>query len=274
MQLRSLGYRTDLIFAAFDGQIIDRGDYLVIRSPLNPTFYWGNFLLFASPPAEGDFHRWRELFLHEVGASPEVKHIAFGWDSPQGEAGLTEPFVQAGFDVNRDVVLTTPRPRPPARPSSAIIVRPLASADDWAQVLDLQVSTREPAHEETGYRVYKERAHNRYRRMETAGLGHWYGAFIDNRLVADLGIFHDGKGLARYQAVETHPDFRRRGIAGTLVYQAGIHLMAEHELHTLVIIAEDGAAPSRLYQALGFTPTEKTVGMQWWEGKPTKTREA
>jgi hypothetical protein len=47
MNVKSLGYRTDLIFPTFDGEIIDRGDYLVIRTPKNPTFYWGNFLLFA-----------------------------------------------------------------------------------------------------------------------------------------------------------------------------------------------------------------------------------
>lgn len=57
MQVRSLGYRTDLIFPAFDGQITDRGDYLVVRTPSNPTFYWGNFLLFDRPPGDGDFER-------------------------------------------------------------------------------------------------------------------------------------------------------------------------------------------------------------------------
>ena len=38
MNVKSLGYRTDLIFLAFDGEIIDRGPYLVLRTPTNPTF--------------------------------------------------------------------------------------------------------------------------------------------------------------------------------------------------------------------------------------------
>jgi predicted GNAT family acetyltransferase len=87
-------------------------------------------------------------------------------------------------------------------------------------------------------------------------------------LVADLGVFHDGRGLGRYQAVETHPDFRRRGIAGTLVYEAGRRAIAEHGLQTLVIIADEDGDPSRLYQAVGFAPTEKDVGVLWWEGRP------
>lgn len=61
MQVNSLGYRTDLIFHRFDGQVLDRGDYLVIKTPTNPTFYWGNFLLFAEPPGDGDDVRWTML---------------------------------------------------------------------------------------------------------------------------------------------------------------------------------------------------------------------
>jgi len=55
MKVRSLGYRTDLIFPRFDGEIIDREGYLVIRTPTNPTYFWGNFLLFQNPPGAGDF---------------------------------------------------------------------------------------------------------------------------------------------------------------------------------------------------------------------------
>ena len=49
MHIRSLGWRTDLIFPRFDGVVTDRGDYLVVRTPSNPGFYWGNFLLLDAP---------------------------------------------------------------------------------------------------------------------------------------------------------------------------------------------------------------------------------
>ena len=47
---RSLGWRTDLIFARFDGKVAPRSDHLVIRTPPNPTFWWGNSLLFDHAP--------------------------------------------------------------------------------------------------------------------------------------------------------------------------------------------------------------------------------
>ena len=60
----------------------------------------------------------------------------------------------------------------------------------------------------------------------------------------------------------------RQGIAGTLVYEAGRRAIAEHNLQTLVIIADEDGDPARLYQSVGFAPTEKTVGVLWWEGRP------
>jgi GNAT superfamily N-acetyltransferase len=263
MQIKSLGYQTDLMFPAFDGEIVDCGTYLVVRTPSNPTFYWGNFLLFSAPPEEGDFAGWRELFASEIGTPPQVEHQAFGWDSLEGETGLVEPFLNAGFDLNQDVVLTAGALRPPARPAQSVVVRPLHSDADWHQALNLQMACREEVHDESGYRIFRERIMDRYRRMSDAHRGHWYGAFLDGQIVADLGIFHRD-GLGRYQSVETHPDFRQRGIAGTLIHMAGCQAMAEHRLHTLVMVAQAGSAPARLYQSLGFAPREKSTGVLWF----------
>jgi GNAT superfamily N-acetyltransferase len=263
MKIRSLGYRTDLIFPAFDGEIIDRGDHVVVRTPSNPTFYWGNFLLFSRPPQEGDLQRWRDLFAREIGTPPEVEHQAFGWDSPEGENGFLEPFIRAGFEANRDVVLVTVAPHAPPRPSPSVSIRALYSDADWQRAVDLQVICREPVHAEAGYRVFTERSMERYRKMSAAGLGSWYGAFIADRLVADLGIFHDGE-LGRYQSVVTHPDFRRQGIAGTMICEAGRRAITQYGLRTLVMIAEQDSGPARLYQSLGFAPKEKSVGLLWF----------
>lgn len=263
MKVRSLGYRTDLIFPAFDGEIIDRGNYLVIQSPANPTFYWGNFLLFSRPPQEGDYEKWRDLFAREIGSPPDVEHQVFGWDSPEGDEGVIQPFLQAGFRPTRSVVMTSAELQSPARPSELVSIRALKTATDWGKAVENQVVCREPEFGETEYRIFRSRQMDRYRKMAESGLGGWFGAFIDQRLVADLGIFHDD-GLGRFQSVETHPDFRRRGIAGTLIVGAGRQAMVEYGLHTLVMVTDPGSNPARLYASLGFRPAEKQVGLERW----------
>ena len=270
MNVKSLGYRTDLIFPAYDGEIIDRGDYLVIHTPANPTFYWGNFLLFSHPPQAGDFNKWRELFALEIGTPPETDHQVFGWDSPEGEQGFVQPFLQAGFRLSSDVVMTTNKPTAPALPSDLVSIRVLQTEYDWGQAVENQVVCREPEFTEREYREFRQREMNRYREMAASGRGDWYGAFVGLQLVADLGLFHQ-EGAGRYQSVETHPDFRRQGIAGTLVYESARQAQAKYGILTLVIVAEGESSAARLYGSLGFKPTEKQVGLEWWPQIETHT---
>ena len=260
MQVRSLGYRTDLIFPAFDGQIIDCGDYLVIRTPANPAFYWGNFLLFASPPGEGDFHQWLELFKKEVGNPPQTIHQAMGWDSPHDEAGIIQPFIDHGFHLDRMVVLTAKQGDLVEKDPPPVTIRQLQSDDDWMQSIENQVICREPVFREAGYRVFRQAQVKRYRAMAAAGLGGWFGAFAGDRLVGDLGIFCSAD-LARYQSVQTHPDFRKRGIASALVHQAALYAFEQHAVERVVIVADVDSPAQRLYQAAGFNSVEYQLGV-------------
>ena len=263
MKIQSLGYRTDLIFPTFDGQIIDRGSYLVIRTLTNPTFYWGNFLLFSQPPQEGDIDVWRDLFALEIGIPPDTEHQVFGWDSPEGEEGVIQPFLEAGFHLDRSVVLTSSEPSNPAGSSSLVSIRPLKTEADWEQVVENQVVCREPEFEEGEYREFRMKQMARYRKMSTSGHGDWYGAFIEQKLVADLGLYHH-EGVGRFQSVETNPDFRRRGIAGKMIVEASRQAKEKYNLHTLVMVADQDSSPARLYTSLGFKLTEVQVGLEWW----------
>ena len=265
MNVRSLGWRTDLIFPRFEGEIVDRGDYLVIRTPSNPTFWWGNFLLFADPPGAGDLPRWKQIFRDEIAArEPSARHFAFGWDRTDGEAGAARPFLEDGFHLNRTVVLTAGAMRRPARHNDEVVIRPLATDDEWRQALENQVAYREDGHSEAGWRAYKGPQMARYRRMADAGRGWWFGAFLADRLVADLGIFRDEAApLARFQSVGTHPDFRRRGICGALVYLAAQYALARMNVATLVMLADEAYHAARIYESVGFRPTEHIVGTEW-----------
>jgi ribosomal protein S18 acetylase RimI-like enzyme len=260
MQVRSLGYRTDLIFPAFDGEIIDRGNYLVVKTHANPTFYWGNFLLFSSPPGDGDHLGWPELFAKEIGVPPQVKHQALGWDSTQGESGELRAFLDQGYHLEHSVVLTANRNELIPKPSTGFRLRQLVSEADWDQSIENQVLCREAIFSEDGYRKFRQGQAARYRKMAAAGLGTWFGVFVGKRLVGDLGIFWAGD-LARYQSVCTHPDFRRKGIAGSLVYQAALYALEQQAVDTLVIVAEAESPALRLYQSLGFQKTEIQLGV-------------
>jgi ribosomal protein S18 acetylase RimI-like enzyme len=257
---RSLAYRTDLIFAGFDGEVTDHGDHLAIRTPSNPTFYWGNFLLFDAPPRGGDFDRWRELFAREIGGPPVYGHQAFGIDTTENDTGAVQPFLDAGFSIQHNGVLATHHPPTPPHAAADVEIRPFRCAEDWAQLVENQVLCRDGGYTPDQTRMFSRRQAIRYQAMITSGMGQWYGAFVGDRLAADLGIFQKDR-LGRYQAVQTHPDFRRRGIAGTLLCAAAADAFTRHNLETLVIVSEAGTEADRLYRAVGFEPTEQQMGL-------------
>jgi len=198
--LRSLAYQTDLAILGFEGRITERENYYVAETPGIPGFFWGNLLIMKEPPGSGDLVRWTDLFKKEFSHQALVKHTTFGWDSPEGAEGDLQPFIDAGFDVERAVVLTAGENDIvlPAKTTHFAEVRPLTVDFEWRSAISNQVACRRDAFKEKMYLPFKKTQMAKYRRMVDAGLGQWFGAFVDGTLVAECGLFVSN-GVARYQ---------------------------------------------------------------------------
>lgn len=256
MELRSLAGRTDVALLRLGGsEVTDRGDHLVVRTPHNPTYWWGNFLLLAAPPPAAEAGAWLDRFAAEF---PDARHVALGFDRTTGTLADLAGFAELGLACESATVLTASATHPPPRPNQEATYRALASEWDWAQSVDLQVACRDVALEpdEAAHREFAGRKVATTREMVEAGHGAWFGAFLDGRLVAQMGLFTASPGLARYQAVETHPDVRGRGLAGTLVHRVSEFGFADLGARTLVMVAEPHAVAVRVYRSVGFVDGE------------------
>lgn len=260
MQLQSLGYATDLILTELDRSVRDRGEYLVVRTPANPGFYWGNLLVFRKPPAEGDLERWDALFREEFANDAEVHHRTFGWDTVAGEAGLIEPFVAAGYMAVNDPVLAMDEPPEPRALAEGVVARELDGDADWECFRELNRAADErDTEEDPSYALFKRRQRDGYRRLVEGGLGSWFGAFQGERMVAGCGLF--GRGATRrFQSVETHPDFRRRGLCSGLIREVCRRGLAQDGARRLVIVAGDGEPAEQIYKRIGFRELQRQMG--------------
>ncbi len=255
MDVRSLGYRTDLMIRELEGSTVtDRGDHLVIRTPDNPPYWWGNFLLLASPPPAGEAAKWIAAFAVEF---PGARHVALGIDVV--EAGIVDEaeLVAEGFGVERSSVLTARDVHEPPRPNLTATYRELSGDEDWRQAAELRaiVTAGTPGSDPhfLAARIAAERA------LTEAGHGSWFGAFLGGKLVAQLGLITDGSGIARYQNVESHPDARRKGLAGSLVWQAGLRGL-DAGADTLVMVADPDEIAIGIYRSVGFADAETQIG--------------
>ncbi len=267
---RSLSLATDVDVLPLRTVVEQRDGYVVIRTPSNPSFYWGNFLAFDEPPSSGDAERWEAAFDAEFACEPLVRHRAFAWDRADGAAGAArEEFSPRNYDLDESygLIASAEELQPHARANQQVLVRALdtsAGADEarWEEVVEIQVGNREPGHEEPGYRAFSQAQMVDRRAVYAVGRGAWFVA-IDpesDRIAAACGVVvTDGRG--RFQSVDTAPAYRRRGICSRLVVEAAQQSAARFAAERFVIVADAHYHALGLYESLGFKRLEHTFGV-------------
>jgi ribosomal protein S18 acetylase RimI-like enzyme len=122
VHIASLGFRTDLMLLTLQGSTVeDRGDHLVVRTPRNPAFWWGNFLLWREPPAPGDVQRWERAFTQ---ALPDADHRTFGVDGTSDRAADRASDAASAGTVDRACDVTSA-----GTPASTSDVTPASTSD-------------------------------------------------------------------------------------------------------------------------------------------------
>ena len=261
MDVRSLGFRTDLALLTASGSVVeDRGTHLVVRTPANPTYFWGNFLLLAEPPALGGEREVVGAFRTEF---PQAEHVSIGIDTADLAEESRAAFEAAGLSIDVAAVMTASGLTPPREVDAE--VRPLASEEDWesrAQLSHALYSGTDP----DASIAFARRRNDQERALVAAGRGERFGVLVDGEVVSTAGIFRTEDGVARFQSVETHPEHRRRGLAGAVVHAAGRHALDHLGVGTLVIVADTEEDAIRVYRRLGFTETERQLMMEHRSG--------
>jgi GNAT superfamily N-acetyltransferase len=225
----------------------DHGDHLVVRTPQNPDYHWGNCILVLDQATIGDADRWISAFQ---AAHPDAGWVSVGLITlPADDAAWTAHGVAIeGDDVltAQQAPLSTPRP-------DGYTVRRIAG-DDWEQVVAAEIADNAL----TG--AYAAGSHERFTRAQTGlrrGLSErdvaaFFGAFTDGFLASSLGIVVCGE-TARYQSVGTDAGHRRRGLAGHLLGVAAAWSV-QQGCNEWVIITEAGNPAGRIYRGAGFGP--------------------
>ncbi len=262
MHVTSLGFRTDLALLTASGSIVeDRGTHLVVRSPDNPSYFWGNFLLLAQPPAPGGEREVVGAFHTEF---PLAQHVSLGIDVAELADQSRAAFEAAGLTVDVATVLTASLLQEPREVEAE--VRTLAGDDEWEarSRLSQQLYPQTP---EDSFMRFARQKNAQERRLVDSGRGQRFGAFVDGELVSTAGIFVTEDGVARFQSVETHTEHRRQGLAAAVVHAAGQHALDQFGVRTLVIVADTDGDAIGLYRRLGFAESERQLMMEKRSGE-------
>jgi GNAT superfamily N-acetyltransferase len=247
------GWATDLAILELGGSTVaDRGDHLVVRTPANPDYHWGNCLLVLDGASVDDATRWLDTF---AASFPGAGWVSIGLPTLPADA---DGWGAAGVPLETDEVLTTRElPREAPLPSGYTARR--IAGEDWEQVVakEMAENARTGEYEPVGHERFVRALVATRAGLSDRGVAAWFGAFHDGRLAADLGIVACGR-RARYQAVGTEPEHRGRGLASHLLGVAA-RWAADEGCDEWVIVTESTNPAGRVYRRAGFAPDAATV---------------
>lgn len=261
------GWRTDFILHREGALVHERDDCIVVRTPANPLYYWGNFLLLPAPPRDDALAHWLARFDAEITAlQPASDHVAIGVNGPPAAGGLSN-WAAAGFELIETAVIEQGRGelRPPPRAARGrVVVRALDLAREMDAVIAQQLADAE-GFEPTGYERHRRAQMQRYAAMATRGTALWFGAWCDGVLAADCGLMRDGPApgaTGRFQHVSTHPAFRRRGLCSALVHEVTRFGFDEWQLGRVLMCADPEDVALGIYESLGYRRIDREWALQ------------
>lgn len=259
---KDLNFLTDTIFYPNDTIIskIDIGT--MVRIPSQPDYYSGNFIYLKEAPKNEQKLELEHLFDELFKENSIRNHYTFVWFGNKEVDLSTYTNNNYRYERLNSLTLNQDKYIEPKKLNSAIDIRLLNSEVDWQKWIDLEVSDRPSGHSEDGFRNYVIKKATNYRQLESENKGNFYGAFINNELVASAGLFFKNN-IGRFQAVVTKSEFRRKRICTTLLNH--ICKIGFSKVNTLVIVADSDYHALDLYKKLGFSISDSQSSLCWWK---------
>ena len=253
MQNISAGWETDLFILKLSGSNIhDFDSHLIINSPENPEFHWGNFVLVKDPEAVNDSFRWVDVFQKNF---PEASWTAIGLPL---HPSSSETWQKLGMKLETLEVLKSDTL--PAQPKiNENYTSRIFEGEDWIQLLNYEIKSNLTSgeHEPAEFEKFIRNAISVRKSLCDQQKAAWFGAFFDDELVSSLGIIICEE-IARYQEVQTNEHHRRRGLASHLLGKASSWANGKGA-KSFVIITESTNDAGRVYRKAGFDPDLEIV---------------
>jgi len=242
--------KSDFMFHRVSGKVTLKDDYYEIINESNLDFIWGNYYAFLNSAAITKHCRIEDKSHSsslEQQSLDKNGFFAFSYNTDAKDLALISEYQAKGFSL--DIALGMVRTEPMLTISNENLTLGIVNTDEeWQAVINNQLNTSCLAKEES---VFLEKRFVDYQEMIEAGLGVWFYAKKDGRIVGNLGLFFD-EGCARFQQVETLAEARNQGVCQSLVSYAGNYCLNKLRMKCLIIVAEEGSIASHIYQKLGF----------------------
>lgn len=261
-QFKSLGAQTNILMDSFLADITEKEDYFVIRTPQRPNYFWGNYILMKSIPNRGDFKRWVHIFDTEIGKRSETGFCAITFDLEREDRFDASEFLENGFRLEFDKVLTANKVIEPNKLNLELEIREYDLLKNIEGYIAVHFDHNWPYGNKAEQTEFLREQAFDFSKLVEQKMAKRFGGFLNGKLISDLGIYWNEE-VVRFNSISTHACFRRIGACRTLVFSVSQDLLKLYPNKTLVMLADEDYHAAKIYESIGFEAKDRVIALEW-----------
>ena len=264
-----LGSLSDCFARCPDTSVEVTEQVIVYKTKTRPDYWFGNYIVSSTPVTSESLpeirSQWQKEFSQEAGILWQIVEWEIPFDGEMPDVSKIARALNAEIDIR--IVRIARRGEFQLHLSRSEFVSDIELIKVKNQVqydnaLQIALADHEAAPVSGATSDFIQ--WRLEQRLQSAILdnGNWWLLMHQGVPVASCGLFFDPNGLmGRFREVTTHPEWRGRGFATTLVGLLAQNFLTQGQVQELIIVSEPDSIADRIYRKLGFKAVSYQIAL-------------
>ena len=242
---------------------------IVYKTKTRPDYWFGNYIVSSIPVTSESLpeirSKWQKEFAQEAGILWQIVEWEIPFDEEMPDVSKVAIALNAEIDIR--IVRIAMRGEFQFQLSRTELVADIKlikvkNEVQYENALKIALADHQAAPvSEATFDFIQWRLEQR-RQSATLGNGDWWLLMNQGMPVASCGLFFDPDGLkGRFREVTTHPEWRGRGFATTLVGMLAQNFLTQGQVQKIIIVSEPNSIADRIYSKLGFKAVSYQIAL-------------
>ena len=242
---------------------------IVYKTKTRPDYWFGNYIVSSSPVTSELLpemrSQWQKEFSQEAGILWQIVE----WEIPFDEQTPDISKVVRALNTEIDIRIVRIARRGEfqfqlslTELTADIELIKVKNEVQYENALKIALADHEAAPESGATSDFIQWRLEQRLKSAMLGNGEWWLLMNQGMPVASCGLFFDPNGLmGRFREVTTHPEWRGRGFATTLVGLLAQNFLTQGQVQELIIVSEPDFIADRIYRKLGFKAVSYQIAL-------------
>ena len=242
---------------------------IVYKTKIRPDYWFGNYIVSSSPVTSESLPeirtQWQKEFSQEAGILWQIVEWEIPFDEQKPDISKVVRALNTEIDIR--IVRIARRGEFQFQLSlteltADIELIKVKNEVQYENALKIALADHEATPQSGATSDFIQWRLEQRLKSAMLGNGGWWLLMNQGMPVASCGLFFDPNGLmGRFREVTTHPEWRGRGFATTLVGLLAQNFLTQGQVQELIIVSEPDSIADRIYRKLGFKAVSYQIAL-------------